>query len=842
MASGPFVCLAVIPVIVFLFVELIIFRTPLYTGVLNVPHELDSEVTIIRDDMAVPTIKASSINDAAFAEGVLHGQERLWQIDVLRKLMAGRLAEWVGEAVVPIDKFNRLLGFKQVCEQDLTMVKPQTIKLLEAYAAGINYASETFRLPLEYSIFWVDFEPWTPMDSCFVMKGAILGLTFSGAEAMRNALIDLLGAERTEELFPHKGDVLASITPTIIRNGELNLGDYKIPPEMQITPRPGEEARFVPPKDSKKAESQKLDDNRSDVGVQRGSNSWVISGKYTVDGKPLLANDPHLNNSTPSTWYMINIVVSDVDNYFQGMSFPGTPLGFIGRTKLFDWTITAGCVDLLDYYVMTLNDEGDQYYHDGQWKKLDIRKETLQVRGGEQVELEVKSSHLGTIMNEGFTGLKLLALSDQPADQSFDLPMAMNWTGEEASATMDSFLDIISAKTTQDFMAIWENHRAPLLNLVFVNKENDDIAYISAGSIPIRTHEGTYPVDGSLKENDPVGTIPPKQMPRIINPERGFIVTANNKVISEDYPYPLHNQSWGMKYRAARITTLIEKQIEAGVKFSVQDMVDFQNDNYEILADLPLKRMLQLITPDINSLPKLEKAMVSKLLKWDAICSEDSIAASVFRVWLHETLRIMLQNHLPDETIISQVMNYWTIDDFILLHFKDLQDSDFWCDNSKTTEAETCSALLIKSLGIAGTVLTEKLGDNMSSWQLKNLITSTHPHLPGSEIPGIKSIFHLEYGRGGSSNAPNVALMNRYSREYKSMGSANMKMVMNSNTSESAEKSLWGIDTGQSGHPYSPHYNDFLLRFRDSGTALLDMIPPVDNPNPGKEVLILRFE
>ncbi|HHJ06877.1 MAG TPA: penicillin acylase family protein, partial [Anaerolineae bacterium] len=461
---------------------------------------LDGQLEIVRDKDGVPHIFAATDHDAFFALGYVHAQDRMWQMEFQRRIGAGRLSEILGDATLDTDKFLRTLGTYRAAKSAWPGLSQTSKDALQAYADGVNaWIDEGHVLPPEFLILGVKPEPWTVYDSIVWTKMMAwdLGGNYD-MELLRVKLTQALGPERAAQLLP----AYPKDGTTILNAAEIsaNTSDTLLNIDTQL---------------------QTLFHLR---GVDVGSNNWVVSGKLTESGLPLLANDPHLGARIPSIWYLAEIQGEKI--HVIGPTFPGMPIFPIGHNEHIAWGVTNVGPDVQDLYVEQVNPKNlNQYKADGKWVDMDIVEEPIYVKGQDDPILwAARSTRHGPLISD--------------VSGSAPMPLAMRWPSLDPNdTTVDSFLNLNYAADWQEFTKALSLYVAPSQNFVYADKEGN-IGYYAPGHIPIRSKgQGLAPVPGWNDEYQWKGWIPFEDLPHAYNPEKGYIATANNKVVPDEYPY-----------------------------------------------------------------------------------------------------------------------------------------------------------------------------------------------------------------------------------------------------------------------------------------------------------------
>jgi penicillin amidase len=507
----------------------------------------DQTAAIIRRDArGVPFISAANEADLYFAQGYATASDRLWQMDFLRRTARGELAEIFGAGAVDIDKLHRVYGFRRVAEKLLAGASPHTREVIESYARGVNaFIEQCDNLPPEFQLLKYQPRPWTAVDSLALGKLFAEKLSFTVDADIFRALLSELPRERVEQLLP--------------QSSPLDLVEERY--RSYETRSFSKEQRAILTEVLKALRrSRAAASGDSEVG----SNSWVVSGEKTVSGKPLLASDPHLPPASPSIWHMVHLSAGDLR--VSGVAVPGVPGVMIGHNESIAWGVTNLCPDVQDLYFEEFKSgDADLYKTPEGWRAADVYDEEIAVRNladgslSEPVKIEVKITRHGPVIFEsGPTGLSL------------------RWTALDADVIdLDTFLALNRARNWDDFVTALRGYGGPPQNFTYADTAGH-IGYYSAGHIPIRkSGDGSLPYDGTTDDGEWLGFIPFENLPHAFDPPSGTVVSANQRIVDDAYPFHLtHN--WRVPYRARRIHELLQ----AKSKFATDDFLNIQADTY----------------------------------------------------------------------------------------------------------------------------------------------------------------------------------------------------------------------------------------------------------------------
>ena len=730
---------------------------------------LDGQIEIVRDADGVPHIFASTDADAYFALGYVHAQDRLWQLEMNRRIGSGRLSEVLGEATLDIDKFLRTLGTYRAAIQTWDFLTDDTRDALESYASGVNaWIDEGHTLPPEYLILGFTPEPWTVYDSLVWSKMMMWDLGGNWEdELLRSLLQSSVGQDRANELVPGYPSEATTIIP-----GDLADTLLGVDSTMQQMFRMGDK----------------------DVG----SNSWVVSGDLTESGKPLLANDPHLGAQIPSIWYLVELQGNLL--HATGATLLGMPIIPIGHNEHVAWGLTNLGPDVQDLYIERINPtDPNQYEVDGEWEDMTIVLEEILVKDDEDTPIPyaARSTRHGPLISD---------VSDNAGT-----PLAMRWTAlDPGDTTADAFMKMAYASDWDEFTDALRYYVAPSQNMVFADQKGN-IGYIGPGRIPVRAKgDGTVPVPGWDSEYEWEGWIPFEQLPQVYNPESGYIVTANNKVVSDDYPFFI-SSSWAPRYRADRIEELILQFTDGDSKISIEDMIAIQSDQISRQA-IELLPYLQAVEPSVSK-SELAQLALDHVITWDADMSADSVAATIYATWFHQLGMVIFEDELRGN-VYEQFADRKHAS--FLVNVLEEPDNP-WCDNVLTVPNENCLDAAASALDRATEFLEDHFkgsiplisnGRNVDKWKWGELHETIYSHNPFSEVAALRMLFQREIGNGGGSYTVNVGPY-KFSDPYKQIYVPSYRQIVDLND---WSNSLFMHTTGQSGNVFSKHYDDLIER------------------------------
>jgi penicillin amidase len=772
-----------------------------------------SPITIIRDKSGIPHIYASNLHDLFFAQGYVHAQDRLWQMEVNRRGVAGQSSELMPSTLnLEQDKFVRTLGWRRAAQADYDALDNQSKAILQAYADGVNAFITTHgnNLPIEFTIVGAfgsqglsyKPEPWTPID------------TLQWAKAMAWNL----SGNWSKEIY--QAQVLAKFGDD---QGKAMLADLFPPYDYQNRPI------IVPQgiawsKMPSLADLNQLDTISGIRGRDIGSNNWTISGSRTTTGKPLLANDPHLGIQMPSIWYFNSLHCQPVSTAcpfdVTGASFPGAPGIIIGHNQRIAWGVTNVGPDVQDLFLEKI--DGKQYEYKSQKLDLTFVPETWTIKGRVPADYKPSPNETDTYDEKSNTTTIMLnvrytqhgpIISDVDADAAQlgadQYAVAFSWTAINApEQTLNAFIGVDLAQNWDDFRAALSHYGTPSQNFVYADVDGN-IGYQTPGRIPIRAKgDGQLPVPGWTGENDWIGYIPFDELPRSFNPAKGYIVTANNAVVGPNYKYFL-SMDWDRGWRAQRIADLIE----AKDKLGPDDISAIQGDSLNLAA--------QSIVPYLSniSVEGDAKKVLDAINGWDFFEKRDSVGAGAYEAfWLN-----LLRNTFDDDlsALAPDYVNGGDVNRQAMIALLAKPDSKWW-DDATTPAIETRDDILKKSLNDAAKMLVAELGAAPSGWKWGKL----HTAIFESQALGTSPVAFI-FNRGPVEVDGGTAIVNNtggnFSKAY-STPPGKLADIFAERTVPSLRQIIDLDDlnasrfihtTGESGLPTNPHYDDFIDKWRN---------------------------
>jgi penicillin G amidase len=747
---------------------------------------LKGTVKIAYDDRDIPHVFADNIEDAYFTQGFLHANNRLWEMEFLARAAGGGLSEVLGDrklnptlSTVDVDKLSRRRGIVKGAERTLEEWKkdPEAWKLVEAYAAGVNALINklTYKdYPVEYKIFGVKPETWTPIKMALIVKYMALDLALGSQDMQTTNAKTLLGSD-FDFVFPEYFKEQSPIVP-------VGTAFKKSPP----TPPTGISMGYAPSKkvsfpnaELSEVKSTLLPFPDAETETQpdagNGSNNWVVAGSKTKSKHPILCGDPHLNLRLPSIWYEIEISTPEMNVY--GVSIPGMPSVIIGFNDHIAWTPTNVGHDVVDWLSIKWKDASKmEYMLDGAYKKVDLRVENVNVKGVGVVSDTVKYTIWGPVIYEN--------------DTVANANMAFRWLDNEITGISPMVTyKLNKAKNYDEYAAAVQNWNIPAQNIAFASKDGD-IALRVQGAFPVKAKgQGRFVQDGSLSSSSWHSLVPKADVPVSKNPSRGFVSSANQHSTDPSYPYYYNSENFE-GYRGRIVNNLLAKSDS----FTVEDMMKMQNDNSSLFAEEALPNLLKNL--DETGLTAPEQALLADLKGWNLHYEADMTAPVLLEEWYTAFYEGTWDEILsrPDAKRILKPSTVRTV--FLL---RDDPNNKFF-DNIATPEKETakqiCTAAF-KKMAASVVKLTAEMGtkypDNPKLiWT--NYKDTEVPHI--SNIPGLGRSHIASGGQARSINS------------IKKSHGPSWRMIVELGGDK--PHAFVNYPGGQSGNPGNKHYGEFI--------------------------------
>ncbi|WP_121641485.1 penicillin acylase family protein [Virgibacillus sp. Bac330] len=710
---------------------------------------LQQKVDVITDANGVPKIQAQNEHDLYVAQGYVQAQYRLFQMDMSRRQASGTISEVAGEAAVDQDKYFRTLGLRRAAEKSYDLYSDEAKEVLEAFAKGVNaymqQAKEDNTLPIEFKLMGFEPEKWTPLDSLTI--GKYMAFDLGGhweQQAFNYYLLQQFGEEKAYELFPSYPQEKPVIMEEKYVSVEDKLSQAIIPPAFN------------------------------------GSNNWVVSGEKTASGFPMLADDPHLGLATPSIW--IQMQLQTETQQVSGVIFAGVPGIILGHNEQIAWGVTNTGPDVQQLYLEKRKPHSKAtFLFEGKWEKARIIQEPIAVKDGATIDYEVVETRHGPV------------ISEFAEDSGEENVLSLKWTALEATTELEAILQINKAKNWESFEKGLEKFLAPAQNFVFASNSGT-IAYKANGNIPVYENgkDALLPLPGWQRENEWRGYIPFDELPTMVNPEKGYIATANNKITTEEYPYHISNV-WAQPYRYERIAEVLES-VE---KITVQGMQDLQMDSFNRQAKELIPAFLQLL--EERELSKQATEALHLLDKWDYKDDASATQPLLFHHWYKNIEKIIYQE-IPDSMLDLFKGKGQTTDALLRKAIKG--ESSVWLETYGGLQQ-----ILLDSLQQSITELERKYGEPISEWKWGDYHRVYFEHPLSNVHPVFEYVFNQEapIPVDGSNVTPMAASFEEETGIVDHGASWRFVIDM-----ETPSKGYHIVAPGQSGHVKSRWYEDQL--------------------------------
>ncbi len=737
------------------------------------------EVRIIWDENLVPHIYAQNDHDLYLAQGYVTAQLRLWQMEFQIYFASGRLCELVGKKALQLDEFQRRIGMTWAAEKTMESVKDDEASwtAIQAYSDGVNAYINSLDpgdYPLEYKILDYSPEPWTPFKTALFLKYMAWDLTEDKDDFAKTELLNRFGYDLFQSIFPSDHEDIEPIIPegTLFEFDTLEIPKPPLNYRNPVLPV-GYNAPVKPDPDN-------------------GSNNWAVHGSRTRSGRPILANDPHLNQRLPSIWMLIHMNAPGTNSY--GASFPGAPGVILGFNEHVSWGSTNVGPDIMDWYKIEFKDESmEEYLYDGEWKKTEFRTETIKIKGEEAKEISIPITHLGPIAYLGKGGETVPSLPRYKGVAPFGF--ALRWTAHDPSNEIRTFLKLNRAKNYDDCVDAISSFICPSQNFVFATTEGD-IGLWVIGKLPLKwKDQGKFLLDGKDKSHAWETRIPYLQNPHVKNPPRGFVSSANQHSTDSTYPYYIQ---WDFDpyMRGRRINQVLEQS--KGVTAS--DMMALQLDSRNLFADKVLKAMLSKVIQD--NLTDKEKEAFEIVSSWNRIMGPEEVGASIFVFWWE-----YMERKIWDDDLETESGNVYPD---VLVTAEMIMDSleSSWYDDKTTDErTETSRYILTIAFKMAVKELGNEFGEDPGEWIWMDVNNPSVPHV--AEIPGM-GIYGLPIGGGKH-------VINKQKHKH----GPSWRFVAEMKDEPEAYGAIPG---GQSGNPGSRFYSNFMENWSTGDLVPLNLL------------------
>jgi penicillin amidase len=738
---------------------------------------LEGPVRVRRDRWGVPHVEAGSFPDLWFAQGFCHAQDRLWQMDFYRRVVSGRICEFAGEAALPVDRLMRTLGMRRAAEREADALDGELLQVLETFCAGVNAAVGSARaLPFEMQLLRLRFEPWRPVDILSLGKLLAFGLSTNWER-------ELLRADMSRALGP---ELAARLDPGYPADN----------PVVTQEPWSGEGLALV----------EQIDAVREAIGMTSeasGSNNWAISGDRSATGSSLMAGDPHLPPSMPGIWYQLGL--RHGERFVRGATLAGMPGFYMGQNNDVCWSFTNAMADIQDLFVERI--EGDRYEFEGEWLPLEVVSEEIEVKGRSAPEtLDVRLTHHGPIVNE--------ALGADEAE-----PLALRWAALDRPTTFLDQFRLHDVESGPELVARLEGLTAPVSNLVWADRHGS-IGYKLVGRLPIRRGGcPDLPKPGWSGEFEWDGTVPYAEMPEVTDPESGLLVTANNRVVGDEFPHHV-TSDWLDGYRALRI----EQLLQASDEHDIESFEAIQTDNLSIPGLEAARRLGRLNPPG-----QREMSAIERLRSWDGVLGPDSIAGSIYQAFLLRLAREVARAAIGDRDLgerwldradngfVPHVTSPWRWHSHLLA---------LWEEGDEELIGRPWDELVLDALSAALDDLGDRFGPDPEGWRWGRIHEMEFPHPLGEANPVLRRLLNRRLQAGGAQETVSQIAYDP-NDPYRAVWAPSWRMVADPTA---PERSRWQMFTGQSGHPASPHYDDLQADWLEGRTQ------PMAGEGPWREL------
>jgi penicillin amidase len=727
---------------------------PAYGGESKI-EGLESEVTVYRDERGMPHIYALSEHDLYFAVGYIMSQERLWFMDLIRRITTGRLSEVMGADLVETDKFLRSLEMTSKSKLVLSSEDPEILSYMQAYADGVNryIADAGNKLPPEFRILGYKPEPWKLEDIANIIgyMGWDLAKDNLTSDLFYYSLAKKIGPEKALQLIPDWDAVSSYVFPDLEIDEALLKSAHSFISSMDTL-----EAMGIP--------------------SFSGSNNWAVSGARSTTGKPILANDMHLSFGSPGIWMQMHQVVPGKLNV-TGVVVPGQPFVVAGHNEKIAWGMTNLMVDDIDLFSEKINpDNGNQYFFDGEWRNMKVKKEIINIKGGGKDSVVIRFTHRGPIVS-GFRDVKDAALS-------------MRWAGYDYSDEIRSVALLNRAGTWDNFRSAISSFRSISQNFVYADVDGN-IGLNTGGGVAVRKGNGSLIRQGESDEFDWKGFVPFEHLPSSFNPAIGYVSSANNKTVSDAYPYYI-STNFALPYRINRIRQMLNEK----EKFSTDDFMKMQLDQHSDYAAM-LTPFIVKLEEKKGELSDAEATALKTMSEWDYDMNADKIAPTIFEFFRSDLAKNLLSDELGE--LYGQLTG--TARDYYI--YRILKNGpDNWVDDVSTAQKEELIDITLKSFRETIAELTGKYGADQSKWLWGDVHRIVIEH-PLGKVKILDRVFGLnsdEFRVGGSSHTVSPY---SYGPGFIVNHGASERHIFNA---ANWDESYTVIPTGASGVPASEFY------------------------------------
>jgi penicillin amidase len=768
-------------IIVSIFAGIIFFgmlkkSLPAYEGTIE-SEKINDDIFINTDSVGIPHIIAQNDNDVAFALGYLHAKERLFSMDLYRRAGEGRLSEIFGKRTLKFDELFRTIGITRTIKENFNKYDKTTLSLLKSYADGMNYfiGNNKSKLPIEFDLLGYEPEPWTEIHSLLMIRMMAWELNLNWwADFIYAELIEKFGVEKASEILP---DVSTKDLNNIPKssNSISGLAQNFLQSNFQFKKFFGLE------------------------GSQIGSNNWVVDGKKSSSGEPIIANDPHLPYSVPSKWYLAAIKTQD--EILAGVTLPGVPGIVIGTNSHIAWALTNLMNDETDFYLEKIDSSKKNYFLDNKWQPLKVIKDTIKIKNHQSKIIQIASTHRGPIISD----VHQMIFFYNEDKKSFPA-ISMHWLGLEFSDEMFAFYRINKAKNFQEFKEAVSDFSVPGQNFLYADKDGN-IGYIAGAKIPIRSSNSSSIIsDGTKSSNDWLGFVSKNEMITYLNPANGFLATANSNHFDKLNFYITH--LWEPSSRFDRINELLrQKEIH-----SVENFKQYQFDQISKYAEQIVPQIIAAFD-EVKIKDKNLKQALELFENWDYKMDAYSQTASIYQIFINKLLKNIYYDEM-DEDLYNQFLFVASVPYRSLM--KILISESAWFNDVKSGKTYDKNSIIRKSLADALTYLETNYGKDIKLWQWGRIhkVMFKHP-LSGAFKPVDKlinlgpfeiggdgtTIFNTEYS---FAKKPKM-LSQFFNNQFDNVLGPSMRFIYDFGTPDEINIVL---TSGQSGNIFSEHYSD----------------------------------
>ncbi|MFN7726840.1 MAG: penicillin acylase family protein [Rubrivivax sp.] len=757
---------------------------PVVEGRLALPG-LKAPLQIDRDTDGIPTIQAQSLRDLAYGLGVVHAQDRLWQLETHRRIGSGRLAEAFGPAALENDRFLRALGVRRAAAAQWARLSAPSRELLQAYADGVNATARQLRaLPPEFGVLGLKFEDWQPEDSLAwtIMMAWDLGGNWS-TELLRLRLALQMPVPRIQQLLPpYPGDEPLPVADYAALFRGLGLGSAA---GTQTAAAWG-----------------RLPAQAPESGIEGvGSNNWVLAGQRSTTGKPLLANDPHLKLSAPALWYFARLQAPGLK--VAGATMAGLPVVVLGQNEHLAWGFTNTAPDVQDLYIEEVQADRPSHYRTPEgWAPFETFSDTLRVKGQPDVTVTWRATRHGPVISDAGTVDDVVKPAGGTAATARHV-LALRWTALDADVDpVTPAVGFMRAATVTDFVTAARGWVAPMQSMVVADR-NGRIGWVAPGRVPVRGPEhdlfGQVPAPGWDARYDWQGWIPADDTPRGFAPPLGYIATANQKVTPPGYPHYITSE-WAAPYRQQRIEQLMAQRD----KHSLDDLARIQGDVKSLAAVVLMPHLLKA-----QSSHALAPAALQLLQGFDGEMKVDAAAPLIHWAWVRQLTAGVFEDDLGPELWKRTASRTWRD----ALEGVLARNDASWCDDRRTPAvAETCQDQVNAALTRALDELQQAHGSRPAAWRWGDAHIARSEHRPFSKVKWLAPFFETRVPVGGDTYTVNVSRVNlrpdaTTGELYLDEHGPSLRALY-----DVADPSQSRVmhSTGQSGHPLSPHHSNWV--------------------------------